>query len=136
MSRYTVNRELLEAYSTGEILRILKKEREDYTPEAIEIFQEILAERGVHLEGASQSLPEQAQASPLRQGKSSSLSSRGNALTIRTPSDARQVLNDILRGLLEGTVTPETAQAANSVIMGILRAIDQEYMEEPEEEPQ
>jgi hypothetical protein len=44
---YNIDRSLLESKTTEEIMRILKKERDDYTPEAIELFEEILAQRGV-----------------------------------------------------------------------------------------
>ena len=45
MAEFKVDRALLEANSTEEIVRILQEERDDYTPEAIRIFEEILQER-------------------------------------------------------------------------------------------
>ena len=45
MAEFKVDRALLEANSTEEIVKILQEERDDYTPEAIRIFEEILQER-------------------------------------------------------------------------------------------
>ncbi len=45
MADFKVDRTLLEANSTEEIIRILQQERDDYTPEAIRIFEDILRER-------------------------------------------------------------------------------------------
>jgi hypothetical protein len=133
VSRYAVDRELLESYSTGEILRILKKERDDYTPEAIEVFKEILVERGAGVESGQRAAEALAWASAETGADAMSRSFSSDPLTIRTPSDARRVLNDVLRGLMDGNVPPETAQAACAVAMGILRSIELEYMSDAEE---
>ena len=45
MAEFKVDRALLEVNSTEEILKILQEERDDYTPEAIKVFEEILQER-------------------------------------------------------------------------------------------
>ena len=47
MASYEIDRKLLESKSTEEISRILRKERDDYTPEAIEILEEILQSRAI-----------------------------------------------------------------------------------------
>lgn len=134
MNSYAIDRELLESYSSGEILRILKKERDDYTPQAIEVFYEILAARGVSVESKPQAGEPETWTAAETDPDFASRSLPLDPLTIRTPSDARRVLNDVLRGLMGGTVTPDTAQAACAVVMGILRAIEQEFMGETEEE--
>ena len=42
MATYEIDRKLLESKSTEEISKILRDERDDYTPEAIEILEQIL----------------------------------------------------------------------------------------------
>ena len=56
MTDYGLDRSKLEDLSTEEIQKILKRERDDYTPEAIAIFEEILASRGVAGSCSSQGL--------------------------------------------------------------------------------
>jgi len=45
-----------------------------------------------------------------------------------------RVLNDLLSGVLSGSIDPQVAQVAAGIVMGILRAKEQEFMTEPEEE--
>ncbi|MBI5250921.1 MAG: hypothetical protein HY912_15645 [Desulfomonile tiedjei] len=125
---YKIDRSLLESKSTEEILLILREERDDYTPEALEAFEEILAERGVP-----------GSASPgLSPGKSavrsaSGLNATGDVL-IRRPSDAVRVLNELLSGVLSGSIDPKVAEVSTNLVMAILRAMEQELMTEAEED--
>jgi hypothetical protein len=129
MGSYRVDRSLLESFSTEEIRRILKKERDDYTPEAVEILEEILASRGG---GESSSAVVQAPRGRTPEGARQS--DPAGLQMIRNPSDAVRVLNDLLAGVLGGTVDPEVARAAAQIVLALLRALEQEYMTEPEEE--
>lgn len=122
MTDYGVDRARLEDLSTEEIQRILREERDDYTPEAIAVFQEILDSRGVDPSGSG-----------LRLGSSGPIGATGSSpgLTpemIRSPTDAIRVLNELLSGVLNGSVDPQVCQAATNVVMGILHAIEQEFM--------
>jgi len=128
MLEYRVDRTQLETFSTEEIKRILKEEHDDYTPEAIEIFQDILEERGVQeAVGASRStarLQSHAHSVP-----------EGVEMIVNSAQDAVRVLNNLLSQLLNGTLDPEVAKVASGIVMGILRAREQEFMTEPEQEP-
>jgi hypothetical protein len=128
MAEFKVDRALLEVNSTEEIVRILQEERDDYTPEAIRIFQEILQERqGKEISrGASQTTTAKSD-SPLPV-----FQARGEVL-IRKPGDGVRILNDLLSGVLNGSTDPQVAQVAAGIVMGILRAMEQEFMIEGEE---
>ncbi len=127
MADYAVDRALLESFSTEEIQRILREEYDDYTPEAIEVFQDILHERGV----------QEAQAA-VHSTRQQSQGATGRTIRQETPvnnaGDAVRVLNDLLSGVLSGSIDPQVAQVAAGIVMGILRAKEQEFMTEPEEE--
>ena len=128
MADFKVDRALLEANSTEEIVRILQEERDDYTPEAIRIFEEILQERqGKETSrGASQATtPKSDRPFPVFQ-------TTGEVL-IHKPGDAVRILNDLLSGVLNGSTDPQVAQVAAGIVMGILRAMEQEFMIEGEE---
>ncbi len=125
MASYEIDRKLLESKSTEEISRILKKERDDYTPEAIEILEEILQARG------TESLRSEV-SNPGPSGTRAQAYQTGGDL-IRTPGDAVRELNHLLAGVLTGTLDPQVAQVASNVVMGILRAMEMEFMQEPEE---
>lgn len=126
MASYEIDRKLLESKSTEEISRILRKERDDYTPEAIKILEEILRSRG------SESLPSEA-GSPGPTGIRSEAHQAGGNL-VQTPGDAVRELNHLLAGVLTGTIDPQVAQVASNIVMGILRAMEMEFMQEPQEE--
>ncbi len=126
MVSYEIDRKLLESKSTEEITLILRKERDDYTPEAIEILEEILQSRavdppafGVNSPGPT-GMPVEA------------YQTVGDP--VRTPGDAVKELNHLLAGVLNGTVDPQVAQVASNIVMGILRAMEMQFMQEPEEE--
>ncbi len=125
---YNIDRSVLESKSTEEILHILKKERDDYTPEAIEVFEKILEERGA-VGAESSGLSSRA----AKVQSASSLSASGDAL-VRNPSDAVRVLNSLLSGVLEGSIDPKVAEVSTNLVMAILRAMEQEFMTEAEEE--
>jgi len=127
MSEYKVDRERLEAHSTEEILRILREERDDYTPEAIRIFEEILRNRDLKSAGPARA------GEPALSGGISRPSTTAGAMMIRNPGDAVHVLNDLLSGVLNGTLDPQTAAVAANIVMAILRALEQEFMTETEE---
>jgi len=128
MAEFKVDRALLEANSTEEIVKILQEETDDYTPEAIRIFEEILQERqGKEIRrGASQAATEKSNIPfPVFQAT-------GQVL-IHKPADAVRILNDLLSGVLNGSTDPHVAQVAAGIVMGILRAMEQEFMIEGEE---
>jgi hypothetical protein len=145
---YKIDRSLLEAKSTEEILRILRTERDDYAPEAITIFEEILSQRGVSaksgLQQARSVKPDSAAPAQMRgydrirhsmmdQARPSSEKGAENVL-INNPSDAVRLLNQLLDGVLNGTVDPKVAEVSTQLVMAILRAMEQEFMTESEEE--
>ena len=130
MAQYVVDRRLLETFSTDEILRILKQERDDYTEEAIAIFHEILQARSVDVRSPSGKA--RSVGSGSRVAAAEYPESGGNF--VRSPSDAVRVLNHLLNGVIEGTIDPQAAQVASSIVMGILHAMEQEFMTEPEED--
>jgi hypothetical protein len=123
MSEYKVDRERLEAHSTEQILRILREERDDYTPEAIRIFEDIIKDRGL------QTAESPRAAVGTSSGRTPApLTSGGKKTMIRNPADAVHVLNDLLSGVLDGTVDPQAAAVAANIVMAILRALEQEFM--------
>jgi hypothetical protein len=126
MASYEIDRKLLESKSTEEIARILRKERDDYTPEAIEILEEILQSRAAvsSASGVSNPAPTGIRVEAYQ--------SAGDP--VRTPGDAVRELNHLLAGVLNGTMDPQVAQVASNIVMGILRAMEMEFMQEPEEE--
>ncbi len=145
---YKIDRSLLEAKPTEEILRILRTERDDYAPEAIEIFNDILSQRGVSMKGGvSQVASAQTDSSDpahtrgydrirnsmMDQARTSSEKGAENVL-INNPSDAVRMLNQLLDGVLNGTIDPKVAEVSTQLIMAILRAMEQEFMTESEEE--
>ena len=126
MGTYDVDRNLLASKSTEEILRILKEERDDYTPEAIRIFEKILEARGMERTDSKGATDP---------AKSANWSVPGSAeVLISSPKDAIKVMNDLLSSVLNGTLEPEKAQVASNIALGILRAIEQDLMTEPEED--
>jgi hypothetical protein len=129
MADFKVDRALLEANSTEEIIRILQHERDDYTPDAIKIFEDILQERrgGEEIDGAGQT--EAAKIDPPLQ-----VFRPSGGVLIHKPGDAISILNDLLSGVLNGSVDPQVAQVASGIVMGILRAMEQEFMIEGEGE--
>ncbi|HTY23673.1 MAG TPA: hypothetical protein VMC85_11115 [Desulfomonilaceae bacterium] len=127
MTSYKIDRGLLEQKSTEEIVRILKKERDDYAPEALVMLEEILRTRGVEpaaSAGTSTTQRSETGVAPYQAGPEE---------LIGTPGDAVKVLNHLLSGVLNGTVDPQVGQVASNIVMGILRAMEQELMQEPEE---
>ena len=124
MASYEIDRKLLESKSTEEISRILRKERDDYTPEAIQILEEILQSRGA----------ETSRSGGLEPTGTSVAAYQAVGGPVRTPGDAVRELNHLLMGVLNGTTDPQVAQVASNIVMGILRAMEMEYMQEPEEE--
>jgi hypothetical protein len=123
MSEYKVDRERLEAHSTEQILRILREERDDYTPEAIRIFEDIIRDRGLqNAEPARAAVGSPPGRTPVP------ITSGGEKTMIRNPTDAVHVLNDLLGGVLDGTVDPQAAAVAANIVMAILRALEQEFM--------
>ncbi|MBI4966137.1 MAG: hypothetical protein HY913_22850 [Desulfomonile tiedjei] len=127
-NEHSVDRERLESYPTEEILRILKEEKDDYTPEAIECFAEILESRGVR--GQAQSNPQPRAGS----GMSRETGHVQEGLLVNDAGDAVRMLNNLLSGVIDRTVDPQVAQVAANIVMGILRAREQEFMTEPQEE--
>jgi hypothetical protein len=127
MADYTIDRSRLEMLSNEQIIKALEEDRDDYTDQAIEVFEEILMSRGVILESISDnSIPGQISRQRRRPANSS--------WAVGTPRDAAAVLNSLLDELLNGKVDPPTAQAASNIVMGILRALELDYMSETEGE--
>jgi hypothetical protein len=125
MGSYEIDRNLLANKSTEEILRILKEERDDYTPEAIRIFEKILEARGM-VQGSS-SGSDAAKLSAQRV-------SRPEQAMVGSAADAIGVLNDLLGRVLDGTLEPRTGEVASNIVLAILKAIEQDLMTESEEE--
>ncbi len=132
MTEYKVDRSLLEKNSTVEILRILKEEREDYTPEALAVFEEILEQRGVAPEHMNSSL--QQEVGPPTNPSLKTASNRPpvnySGVYIKSPGDAVRVLNDVLNMTLNNKIDSQTATASANIIMTMLRAMEQEFMVE------
>jgi hypothetical protein len=128
MAEFKVDRALLEANSTEEIVRILQEERDDYTPEAIRIFEEILQER--QGKGISRGT---SQATTAKSDSHVPVFQATGEVLIHKPGDAVRILNDLLSGVLNGSTDPQVAQVAAGIVMGILRAMEQEFMIEGEE---
>jgi hypothetical protein len=120
MSDYKIDREVLEQNSTEEIKRILRYERDDYTPEAIEIFEDILEQRGIDKNQISGRGP--------AGGGFDSRSGPVSDPTVTNTADAIRVLNEILADTLNGRIEPEVATAASNTVMVILRALEQELL--------
>lgn len=128
MAEFKVDRALLEANSTEEILRILQEERDDYTPEAIKVFEGILQERrGKDVSGG------ETQATAAKPDRAFPVFQPSGEVLIHKPGDAVRILNDLLSGVLSGSMDPQVAQVASGIVMGILRAMEQEFMIEGEE---
>lgn len=128
MPGYTIDRSRLESLPTEEIERILREESDDYTPEALSIFKEILKARGVDSRQASN---DRHPAPPKIDVSSIALSS---VLPIRTPSDGVLVLNKLLMGLFDGTMEPRVVEIGVQVVNSILRAMEQDFLAGSEEE--
>jgi hypothetical protein len=128
MNAYKVDRSLLEAHSSAEIRRILREDRDDYTPEALKIFEEILASRGEGLtsQGASMVTTASQSVGPLHLDLQDRL--------IGSPTDARRVLDEVLKGVLAGSVEPQVGQAVSGIVMTMLRAMELEFVSDTEEE--
>lgn len=127
MTLYTVDRFKLEAKSTEEILRILRDEKDDYTSEALQIFEDILEARGVG--GRDSGRP----ARPASEFSGPSSSEYLSESTITSPADAVRVLNHLLDNVLKGTLDPGKAQVAANIVMMIIQALEHDFMTEPEE---
>jgi len=128
MAEFKVDRALLEANSTDEIVRILQEERDDYTPEAIKIFEEILQGRqGKEISRST------SQATAAKSDSHVPVFQATGEVLIHKPGDAVRILNDLLSGVLNGSTDPQVAQVAAGIVMGILRAMEQEFMIEGEE---
>src|SRR5271157_5626630 len=128
MAEFKVDRALLEANSTDEIVRILQEERDDYTPEAIKIFEEILQGRqGKEISRST------SQATAAKSDSHVAVFQATGEVLIHKPGDAVRILNDLLSGVLNGSTDPQVAQVAAGIVMGILRAMEQEFMIEGEE---
>ncbi|MEW6348406.1 MAG: hypothetical protein AB1646_05055 [Thermodesulfobacteriota bacterium] len=112
---YRVDRSLLEEKSTKEIVRILEEEREDYTQEAIEILEDILRRRGVAVDSELDAGPEETPSS--------------DEVRIMSAGDAITVMNEVLNGVLQGTIDPEVGEAAAHIAMCILQALDQRMVQ-------
>jgi hypothetical protein len=125
MATYEIDRKLLESKSTEEISKILRNERDDYTPEAIEILEQILKSRS--MESSS------SRASDIQPAGVRVAVHQNPRDPVRTPGDAVRELNHLLAGVMNGTMDPQVAQVASNIVMGILRAMEMEFMHEPEE---
>ncbi len=124
MNEYKVDKSMLEQNSTEEIQHILKHYRDDYTPEAIALFQQIVRERGVGVE-------ERPSAVALNPSKHvSAVDSSGGTPEVTNAADAIRLLNSLLHDTLMGSVEPATATAAAQIVMAILRAREMELLQE------
>jgi hypothetical protein len=129
MSDFKIDSGMLARHSTEEILRILREEREDYTPEAIKTFEQILESRGVSPHG--QSATRAHQSSLTASVPQDAEFAKGGL--IHSPADAVRVLNDVLGSVLMGKTDPEVGRAAAYIVGTILQALEREFMSETEE---
>jgi hypothetical protein len=128
MADYQVDRSLLESKSTEEILNILREERDDYTPEAVEILEEVLRNRGLSLNVSPGDEAAGDEFSPPMS------QSRTGKIQIREPGQAIPVLNDLLNGVLNGKIDPQVGAVASNIVAGILNALEREFMTDAGEE--
>ncbi len=128
MADYIIDRSRLEMLSTEQIIKILEEDRDDYTDEAIQVFEDILMSRGFDI---GQSISDNSIPGQIRQTRKRPSSS---SWMVGAPRDAATVLNRLLDELLDGKIDPPTAQAASNIVMGILRALELDYMSETEGE--
>lgn len=127
MAQYTVDRSALESKPTEEIIRILKHERDDYTEEAIEIFEEILEERGYGSDHSQRGRRAPAEGSaPMIHMED---------YQINSPREAIAALNHLLQGVMDGSIDLQKAQVASNLIMGLLHALEREFMTDSGEPP-
>ena len=129
MSSYKIDRSRLEAESTEEILRILKEERDDYTADAIQIFEDVLEARGIKRGEKILRAPSRTSGVNVTRASHDS-----EELLVRNPEDAVHMLNHLLKGVLDGTLDPQVGEIASHMVMGILRAMEQEFMTDSQEE--
>ncbi len=127
MADYSVDRTVLEEKSTEEILEILKYERDDYTPEAIEIFEDILEKRG-HGKGATAK-----RAGIIAQG-GAQMEDPGS-FQVNNPQEAIGVLNYLLQGVMDGSIDLQKAQVASNLVLALLGALEREFMSDQGEPP-
>jgi predicted house-cleaning noncanonical NTP pyrophosphatase (MazG superfamily) len=127
VSDYTVDRSILEEKSTEEIAEILKNERDDYTPEAIEIFEEILANRGHGAKTASRTVRQY--------GEGATTMPQINDYQVNTPGEAIGVLNHLLQGVMDDSIDLQKAQVASNLVMALLQALEREFMTDSGEPP-
>lgn len=127
MSDVTIDREMLESFSTSEIRRILREDYDDYTPEAIDIFKDILESRG------DADIPPVAISTPgsgLAQKKEDRFT---GSCEIYNPRDAINFLNSLLSGVMNDTIAPEKAAVGVEIVLAILKANEAALMTESEE---
>jgi hypothetical protein len=130
MNEFKVDSGLLAKNSTEEILRILREEHDDYTPEAIKTFHQILESRGVNPHGQSREGMRRSSATSPSVPHHAGLS---EARLIHSPGDAVRVLDEVLRGVLEGKTDPDVGRAAAYIVGTILQAMEREFMTDTEE---
>ena len=128
MSNFSIDREMLESYSTSEIKRILREDYDDYTSEAIEIFKDILESRGEEGPSNFMAVPRNTDMNQAPQDHFK------EGLFIRNPSDVINFLNDLLSGVMNGTVKPSKAGVSVEIVMAILKAQEAAFLTEGEEE--
>ena len=79
------------------------------TQEAIVILEDILKSRGIAVDSHHEA-PDGAYS---------------ESVLIRSASDAVPLMNDVLNGVLQGTIDPDVGEAAAHIVMCILQALDQ-----------
>lgn len=127
MSSFEIDREMLESYSTSEIKRILREDYDDYTPEAIEIFKDILEARG------DDSVKHGVAPSP-QVSASGRVDQFRHSLPVNNPADAIDFLNDLLSGVLNGTIDTAKAQVSVEIVSVLLKAHEASLMMESDGE--
>ncbi len=127
MSSFEIDREMLESYSTSEIKRILREDYDDYTPEAIEIFKDILEARG------DDSVKLGVAPGPQVSG-SGRVDQFRHSFPVNNPSDAIDFLNDLLSGVLNGTIDTAKAQVSVEIVSVLLKAHEASLMMESDGE--
>ncbi len=129
MSGVEIDREMLESFSSSEIKRILREDYDDYTPEALEIFRDILEARGD--DGQAPSFVSSAATTASGQAQKNYVSQN---LPIYNPKDAVNFLNDLLEGVMSDRIDNAKAGVSVTIVMAILKAHEAAMMMESDED--
>lgn len=127
MPNFEIDREMLESFSSSEIKRILREDYEDYTPEAIEIFKDILEARGDDDQAVFSA------STPTGISGEASQKYAAGSLPINSPRDAINFLNGLLSGVMNDRIDLVKAGVSVNIVMAILKAHESALLTESDE---